>query len=87
MTQCLTRMFAETKKGRWGVIQPQWSMLDVRCSITCATGFAQLFEQLHPEHAEALRQFQKKIQQSCRDLGDALYKNKPQDGHDGTDTP
>ena len=63
------------------------SLIDVRCSIACATGFAQLFEELHPEHAEALMQFQTRIQRSIQELGDSIYKKETLDAHDSTDTP
>lgn len=54
------------------------SLIEVSNSVTAATGFAQLFEETHPEHAEALEQFCVRLQKSCRELRDGIYTNKRQ---------
>ncbi len=56
------------------------SLIEVRHSVTAATGLAQLFEETHPEHAKAVEQFCDSLQKSCRELGDVIYPNNQQVG-------
>ena len=63
------------------------SLVEVRCAVTCATVFAELCQDLHPEHAEAMTRFRTRMQYSCRKLGDSIYKKELLDGHDEIDTP
>ncbi len=56
------------------------SLIEVRHSVAVATGLAQLFQETHPEHAEAVGQFCVRLQKSSRELGDVIYTNNPQVG-------
>ncbi len=56
------------------------SLIEVRHSVAAAAGLAQLFQETHPEHAEALEEFCERLQKSCRELGDVIYTNNPQVG-------
>ena len=60
--------------------QVKLSLIEVRLSVTAAAGFAQLFEEAHPEHAEAVEQFCARLEKSCRELGDAIYTHNQQVG-------
>lgn len=56
------------------------SLIELRHSVTAAAAFAQLFEEMHPEHAKALEEFSERLQKSCHELGDVIYRNNPQVG-------
>lgn len=60
--------------------QVKVSRIEVCLSVTAAAGLAQLFEEAHPEHAEAVEQFCARLQKSCRELGDAIYTHNQQVG-------
>lgn len=60
--------------------QVKVSLIEVHLSVAGAAGLAQLFEEAHPEHAEAVEQFCARLQKSCRELGDAIYTHNQQVG-------
>ena len=49
------------------------SLVDIRCALTAATAFADLFAESHPQHAEAVAHFIGEIRTISKELGDAIY--------------
>jgi hypothetical protein len=49
------------------------SLVDIRCALTAALGFASLFAESRPQHAEAVNNFIRDIENISKELGDAIY--------------
>lgn len=65
----------------------RFSLIEISIPLTVAFGYAQLFGELHPEHAEAVNQFCKRVARSRTELQASIEEKEQseQEGHDGTD--
>ena len=49
------------------------TLVDIRCQITAAIAFAEIYAECHPQHAEALHHFYEDITQSFQELREVVY--------------
>jgi hypothetical protein len=49
------------------------TLVDIRCRITAAVAFAEIYIESHPQHAAALRTFCQQLRRSVQNLGEAVY--------------
>lgn len=49
------------------------TLVGIRCQITAAVAFAQIYAESHPQHAEDLRHFVQRLQDISNELVEAVY--------------
>ena len=49
------------------------TLVDIRCRITAAVAFAEIYAESHPQHADALHHFSEEIKKSLQDLHEVIY--------------
>jgi hypothetical protein len=49
------------------------TLVEIRCQLTAAVAFAQIYAESHPEHAAHLHHFVRDIQRLSTKLGESVY--------------